>query len=69
MTKLLTMSPLFIICLCLFPMLAEAKWLNYFVYCIIRMLTSKSIHNNAETPIGDDIDQGQGLVTKHYVMF
>ena len=29
-----------------------------FVYCIIRI--SKSVHNNAEAPIGDDMQQGQG---------
>ena len=48
------MFTVIIMCLCLFPMLADVKGLNYFVYCNIRMF--KSIHNNAKTPIGDDMD-------------
>jgi len=49
---------IFIMCLCLFLIFVEVKWLNYFVYCRIRM--SQSIHNDKEVPIGGYMDQDQG---------
>ena len=47
---------IYIMCLCVLPMLDVNRCLNYFVYYIIKM--SESVQNNAETPIGDDMDQG-----------
>jgi len=49
------MFPVFTMCLYLFPILTEVKQLNYFVYYIIQMF--ESIHNSAETPIGDYMNQ------------
>jgi len=53
------MFSVYIMCLCLLPLLAEIKRLSYFIYCIIKM--SESIHNNAKIPTGHDMDQDQLL--------
>ena len=60
------MFSVFIICLSLLPMVAEAKRLNYFVYSIIRM--SESIYNNVETHIADDMGKVKGQVNKSHVI-